>query len=196
MNFVSRYKNEFLLGIKIVVPLFGVFVFGWRIGDLFLYYCIDLVLTGAETLVKIWLAWQSGFWPKLGSTLRFTLCFPIFILLIIVAMGQNFDGSRQEMEAYITLEIFYTIVAITILDFLIGYMFSGEFKNNTAASAEKSTYKHLLVAAIILALTGFILNRFVSAEHVNYVLGISIILARQLSDYFILRLGKKRGVNN
>ncbi|MBK7128008.1 MAG: hypothetical protein IPH66_01405 [Crocinitomicaceae bacterium] len=189
MKLISHYKNEILLVIKLAVPLIGVFVFGWSIGDLFLYYCIDLVLTGAETILKIWLAWQSGFWPKLGSTLRFTLCFPIFILLIMIAMGQNFDGSRQEMEAYITLEIFYTIVAITAIDFLISYIFSGEFKKNTAASAEKSTYKHLIVAAIILALTGFILNRFVSTEHVNYVLGVSIILAKQLSDYFLKQLG-------
>ena len=91
------------------------------------------------------------------------------------------------MKATFEMEIIYSLALVYAVEFLVGFIFSGDFKTATANEVEKKTYYLLGLIFMVMLLFLFLLNSFAKPDQVNYVLGISLILAREGADYFVGR---------
>lgn len=183
-----RYKTEFFTLLKIIVPVSGIIFFNWSIGTIFLYFWFDLLFIGGETVLKIFSAAQSTFGNRLGTFFRFILIFTVLLFFMMIVAGMSFDGAgKGNMEARFEPEVIYGLVIVYLLEYFIGFIFSGDYKKYTSAQVEIKTYG--LVALIFFLLVGMtLLLRFVvPADTKNYVLGISLVVARQLAEYFLLK---------
>lgn len=187
---ILKFKRELIIGLKILVPLIGIIFLGWSIGMVFLYFFLDLIFVAGETILKIFVSLKSTIGSRIGIFLRFILIFSIIFIFILIAAGHFFDGGADNMKATFDMEIIYSLTLVYVVEFLIGFIFSGEFKNTTANEVEKKTYYLLGLIFMVMLLFLFLLNAFAKPDQVNYVLGISLILGREGAEYLIVR-GKK-----
>lgn len=114
----------------------------------------------------------------------------MLFIFILIAAGHFFDGGADNMKATFDMEIIYSLSLVYVVEFLIGFIFSGEFKTTAANEVEKKTYYLLGLIFMVMLLFLFLLNSFAKPDQVNYVLGISLILGREGAEYLIVR-GKK-----
>ena len=186
-----KFKTEFFTLLKIIVPVTGIIFFNWSIGTIFLYFWFDLLFIGGETILKIFSASQSNFGKRTGTFFRFILIFTVLLFFMMIAAGMSFDGGgKGNMNAHFEMEVIYGLVIVYLLEYLIGFIFSGDYKKYTAVQIEMKTYG--LVALIFFLLVGMtlLLRFFVPSETKNYVLGISLVIARQLAEYMLLKYRK------
>ncbi|MBK6527609.1 MAG: hypothetical protein IPG07_19895 [Crocinitomicaceae bacterium] len=130
---------------------------------------------------------KSSIGSRIGIFLRFILLFALMFIFILVAAGHFFDGGADNMKATFEMEIIYSLALVYAVEFLVGFIFSGDFKTATANEVEKKTYYLLGLIFMVMLLFLFLLNSFAKPDQVNYVLGISLILAREGADYFVGR---------
>lgn len=187
-----RYQKEIFLALKILVPVFGIIFLNWSIGTVFLYFCFDLLFLGGETVLRIFFAAKSSIGEKIGSFFRFLLAYTVLLIFVMVAMGNFFRGDGPgNMEAHFDQNLIYSLCAVYGIEFLAGYLFSSAFKTATAKSVEKKTYYLVLIVFVMMVCFLLILRALVSSQESNYVLGISIILARQGAEYLLARQQQK-----
>ncbi|MBI3134228.1 MAG: hypothetical protein HYZ14_06070 [Bacteroidetes bacterium] len=186
-----RYQKEILLTLKILVPVFGIVFLNWSIGTIFLYFFFDLLFVAGETVLKVFAALGSPLMSRIGVFFRFVLGFSVLFLVILIAAGNFFDGGGPgNMEAHFEKEVIYSLCGVYAFEFLFGYLFSGTFKTATAPLVEKRTYYLLLAIFGVMLVFLFLLNAFAKADQVNYVLGISIIVAREGAAYLLAKKEK------
>ncbi len=137
------------------------------------------------SILKIFVSLKSTIGARIGILLRFVLLFSILFILILIAAGHFFDGGADNMKATFDMEIIYSLSLVYVVEFLVGFIFSGDFKTATAHEVEKKTYHLLGLIFIVMLLFLFLLNSVAKPDQVNYVLGISLILAREGAEYFL-----------
>lgn len=186
---ILKYKRELIIALKILVPIIGIIFLGWSIGMVFLYFFLDLIFVAGETILKIFVSLKSTIGSRIGIFLRFILLFSMLFIFILIAAGHFFDGGADNMKATFDMEIIYSLSLVYVIEFLVGFIFTGEFKAATANEVEKKTYYLLGLIFMVMLLFLFLLSTFSKPDQVNYVLGISLILAREGADYFV---GKPR----
>jgi hypothetical protein len=153
---------------------------------------LDLIFVGGETVLKIFSSLKSTIGSRIGIFLRFVLIFAMMFIFILIAAGHFFDGGADNMKATFEMEIIYSLSLVYVVEFLVGFIFSGEFKMAAANEVEKKTYYLLGLIFMVMLLFLFLLNSFAKPDQVSYVLGISLILAREGADYLVsLRMNKK-----
>jgi hypothetical protein len=184
---ILKYKRELIIGLKIVVPIIGILFLDWSIGMVFLYFFLDLLFVAGETILKIFVSLKSSIGSRIGIFVRFVLLFAMMFIFILVAAGHFFDGGSDNMKATFDMEIIYSLALVYAVEFLVGFIFSGDFKTTTANEVEKKTYYLLGLIFMVMLLFLFLLNSFAKPDQVNYVLGISLILAREAADYLVGR---------
>ncbi len=182
---IPKYRRELIIALKILVPIIGIIFLGWSIGMVFLYFFLDLIFVAGETILKIFVSLKSTIGARIGILLRFVLLFSILFILILIAAGHFFDGGADNMKATFDMEIIYSLSLVYVVEFLVGFIFSGDFKTATAHEVEKKTYHLLGLIFIVMLLFLFLLNSVAKPDQVNYVLGISLILAREGAEYFL-----------
>ncbi len=186
---IRKYQRELIIGLKALVPIIGILFLSWSIGMVFLYFFLDLIFVAGETVLKIFLSLKSTIGSRIGIFLRFILLFSMLFIFILIAAGHFFDGGADNMKATFDMEIIYSLSLVYVVEFLVGFIFSGEFKTAIANEVEKKTYYLLGLIFMVMLLFLFLLSTFSKPDQVNYVLGISLILAREGADYFV---GKPR----
>ena len=186
---ILKYKRGLIIALKVLVPIIGILFLSWSIGMVFLYFFLDLIFVAGETILKIFVSMKSSIGSRIGIFLRFILLFALMFIFILVAAGHFFDGGADNMKATFEMEIIYSLALVYAVEFLVGFIFSGDFKTATANEVEKKTYYLLGLIFMVMLLFLFLLNTFAKPDQVNYVLGISLILAREGADYLV---GKPR----
>lgn len=188
---IRKYQRELIIGLKALVPIIGILFLSWSIGMVFLYFFLDLIFVAGETVLKIFLSLKSTIGSRIGTFLRFILLFSILFIFILIAAGHFFDGGADNMKATFDMEIIYSLSLVYVVEFLVGFVFSGDFKTATANEVEKKTYYLLGLIFMVMLLFLFLLSTFSKPDQVNYVLGISLILAREGADYLVGRKKSK-----
>jgi len=187
-----KFQKEILLIVKILVPVFGILFFDWSIGSIFLFFLIELLFVGAETIIKIMFAGASNGGQKVGGIFRFLLVYSILVIFIFVLIGNFFNGAGAgNMQANFQIEIFYLLIGMYLFDFIFDYLYSKKFKTATTKSIVKETYYLLIIYFLLLLLLLLLLRIFTVPENVNYILGIAIVLARNGAEYFLSKRLKK-----
>jgi len=187
-----KFGKEILLIIKTLIPIFGIVFFNWSIGSIFLFFLIELLFIGVETVVKIIFAGASNVKEKIGGILKFLLFYSILVIFIFVLIGNFFNNSSAgNMKANFQIEIFYLLVGLYLFDFIFDYIFSKRFKTATSKSLEMETYYMLIIYFLLLLVLLLLLRIFTVPENFNYILGISIIVARNVAEYFLLKRVKR-----
>lgn len=187
-----KFQKEILLIIKILIPVFGILFFDWSIGSIFLFFLIELLFIGGETILKIIFAGGSFLGQKIGGILRFLLGYSILVFFIFVLMGNFFKGDGAgNMQAHFQIEILYLLIGIYLFEFCFDYLYSKKFKTATSKSLEKETYYLLIIYFVLLLLLLLLLRMFTIPENVNFILGIAIIVARNAAEYFLAKRKQK-----
>lgn len=187
---ILKFRRELIIGLKILVPIVGITILGWSIGMVFLYFFLDLIFVAGETILKIFVSLKSTIGSRIGIFLRFILIFSMLFIFILIAAGNFFSGGANNMKATLNMEIICSLSLVYLVEFLAGFIFSGEFRTTTANEVEKKTYYMLGLIFMVMLLFLFLLSTLATPDQVNYVLGISLILAREGAEYLIVR-GKK-----
>lgn len=187
-----KFHKEILLIIKTLIPIFGILFFNWSIGSIFLFFLIELLFIGGETIIKIMFAGASSGGQKISGILRFLLIYSILVIFIFVLIGNFFKGNGPgNMQANFQMEIFYLLVGMYLFDFVFDYLFTKKIKTATTKSIEKEIYYLLVTYFILLLLVLLLLKIFTVPENVNFILGIAIVLARNGAEYFLSKRLKK-----
>jgi hypothetical protein len=143
---ILRYRSEIIYAIKTLVPIAGILFFDWSIGTIFLFFLLEILFIGAQTVLRIFFAALSTLGQKIGGIFRFALIFSILALFIFILMGNFFKGNGPgNMKANFEIEIIYVLIAINFIDFIFGFIVSKKFKTSTCKSVEKETYYLLLI---------------------------------------------------
>ena len=183
-----KFQKEILLIIKTLIPIFGILFFNWSIGSIFLFFLIELLFIGGETILKIIFAGASTVGQKIGGILRFMLGYSVLVFFIFVLMGNFFKGDGAgNMQAHFQIEILYLLIGMYLFEFCFDYLYTKKFKTATSKSIEKETYYLLIIYFVLLLLLLLLLRMFTIPENVNFVLGIAIIVARNASEFFLAK---------
>ncbi len=174
------------LALNTLIPLAGVFIFQWSIGDIFFLFFFEILILGAESSLKILTALGEKPWYGcIGHFLRFSLIYPILFLFVLVATGWLFNGSDDQMEITLTGNTFLILFGMYFLNLLFFWFFNGKFKRTTPKEVEKETYFHLLAIFLVIFVLLWPLSYVTSFSKVNYGLAIGIVLAKNAADYFV-----------
>lgn len=187
MNFSERYGPYLQLAFNILLPTIGILFFHWSIGDLFCLFFVELLLMGSVTCLKILGAVNDGgIFGRIGSMFLFILIFCMFFIFIAVLTGNFFNGGDERMNITLTRTTFNILAGSYILN-LGAYFASGKFKRTKTNAIRKETLLYLasLFAVLMLVLIPF--GTMVRSGAINIALGISIVIARNLVDFLIIR---------
>lgn len=186
-----KFQKEILVIIKMLIPIFGILFFDWSIGSIFLFFLIELLFIGGETIIKILFAGESTFGQKIGGIFRFLLGYSIIVIFIFVLMGNFFKGDGAgNMQAHFQMEILYLLIGMYLFDFIFDFLYSKKFRMATSKSVERETFGLLIIYFCLLLLLLLTLSFFTVPENVNFILGIAIIVARNGAEYFLSKRGK------
>jgi len=189
-----KFQKEILLTVKILIPVFGILFFNWSIGTIFLFFLLELLFIGGETILKIIFSGVSTVGQKAIGILRFSLIYSFLVFCIFVLVGNFFKGDGAgNMRADFQIEIIFLLIGIYLFDFFFGYLYSKKFKTASTKSLEKETYYQLIIYFFLLLMLLMILGFLTVSANFNFVLGIAIIITRNLAEYF---LGRKTNVKN
>ena len=175
-----------------LIPIFGILFFEWSIGSIFLFFLIELLFVGSETIIKILFAGESTFGQKIGGIFRFLLGYCILVIFIFVLIGNFFKGDGAgNMQSHFHVEILYLLIGMYLFDFIFDYLYTKKFKSASSKSVERETFGLLIIYFFLLLVLLLTLSFFTVPENVNYILGISIIVARNGAEYFLSKRSKK-----
>ena len=174
------------LAFNVLIPLVGVFIFQWSIGDIFFLFFFEVLILGAEGILMILTSLGEKPWyGRIGNFLRFLLIYPILFLFILFASGNFFNGGGSQMNVTLTSDTFTTLTIMYSLNLLLSWFFNGRFKRTTPKQVEKETYYHLLAIFLVLFALLWPLSLIMSFAEVNFVLAIGLIVAKNVADYCI-----------
>ena len=172
---------DYLLIIVNLVPVYGVWFEGWNAAQVFLVYCMETVIIGLFTVIKLACItlfirprdeWQSGTMPVMASGLFFILFFIVHYGIFVFVQTQIFfsvsglvkDSStfgiyRQIPEALghegrlllIIFVLYYT------LQNLLGFFLSGEYKTASMMKIMFQPYGRIIVQQFVVIIGSMIL---------------------------------------
>lgn len=184
----SYLKNERLIEliIDITIPLIGILFFSWSIGDIYALFFLELLSLGAFTILKLMLAKgdKAGFIEKIFKILIFFSLFTIALLIIVVITGYFFNGLENQMKLSIGKNTVYILLFNQVLHFFI-YLFRKQYQRDSTDYLTNQCFKRLGLLILVLFTLFLPFMGWLGGKNENYVLGVVLIIAKRLSDYWL-----------
>ena len=184
------YSPRFLLTlVNMLVPLAGVFGFGWNIYDIFLLFLAELYFTGVISVFKIIMSFgglahfYNGIGSKIALLFLFCLFYSVILFFALAVIISNYD-----YESHISITIppgILTVIFITyMIGFVSGFVMNGKFRTTPPAQVAKESLGMAGVLVLILLGIVFILHRVTSAGN-DTTLVIAVIFVRASFDLIV-----------
>ena len=142
-----------------LVPLFGVFAFGWTVSAILVVYWIESVIIGILNIPRTFAATGSG---KLFTSLFFAVHYGLFCAGHAFFLGELF-GAGPDFESLKNGEP----LLWTALTFFISHLVSlmarisrGEFENKRPSEQLMAPYDRVIIMHISVLFGGFGMMRF------------------------------------
>ncbi len=172
--------SQMMLIIINIIPLVGVWFYGWDAKSIFLVYCLESVIIGLFNFFQLWLITlvkKKDVWDETTSTKQSGYFFMFFFLahygiFIFVQLSiflgiMQFDGKSISV-ADLLLHFYRYIppyAQYLLLSFVVGYAFivmkefilSGKYKEISMAEQMFSPYGRILVQQLVVILGSFFL---------------------------------------
>jgi hypothetical protein len=95
----------------------------------------------------------------------------------------------------ITKDTIYILIASYCCSFLSSYIFSGKYKGAKAPFLRNETFKYMACLFFVMMIILIPFGQLMKNSVISYALGISIVMTRNIVDFFIVRNqeGKLKG---
>lgn len=188
MIFFKKYSPYFPLFFNILFPVLGILFFDWSVGDIFFLFYVELLFLGGFTCLKMLAAINDGsIMSRIGGILGFLLGFSAIFIFTVVLTGNFFNGAESQMKLNVTRETIYMLLASYSCSFLSSYLFSGKYKTAHAASLRNETFKYMACLFFVMMIILIPFGQMMKNSVISYALGISIVMTRNIVDFFIVR---------
>ena len=162
-----------------LLPIVGVFLWGWDLTDLLMLYWIENAVIGAYTVLTLLVAWREG--PSLGARIATKLFIvPFFLfhygmfwfvhgvfLMGFFGLGPRLlDGGPQSfllapMQDVLTRAdaLMWPLIAIAVshgVDFVTNFLVSGEFRRVPEPELMGRPYGRVVVLHVSIVVGGFL----------------------------------------
>lgn len=185
-------QQIFVSALKVLVPLAGVLFLQWSIGEVFLFFFLDIIFSGLAGLLRILSCQPSPIGIKMVIAVRFIFIYTAIVLALMIVMGHFFKGNGAgNMQADFEFYYLYILAAIHLIDYLVTFIFSGQFRVIESKTWEKRTYVQGVILFVILSCFLFFIGLFTNTKYSNYVLGSGIIFARETSAILLAKRWNK-----
>lgn len=182
-----------------LIPLIGVFLWGWQVDDLVLLYWFETAIIGFFNVVKMLVV---GGWSNLFFIPFFVIHFSgfmtghLFFLLYIFAPGLEVS-SPLSYEFWLTMSflvdaLYLAIIGLFIshgISFIYNFVLKGEYKKIKADELLLQPYGRIAIMHVSIVFIGFI----ALATQQSILLLILLIIVKTVTDIQAhLKVHKKR----
>ena len=164
-----------------LLPVYGVWALGWNPREIFLIYCLESLIIGFFTLVKMGITTsvkKKDVWENNGSKtivhgtffmFFFLIHYGFFMIIQIFIFSKSMSLSGKEMSVWDFLFHWpqylgtegYVVLGIFILAYgyknLSGFILSGEYKTAVLSSIMFEPYIRVFIQQITVILGSFVL---------------------------------------
>ncbi|HKX12762.1 MAG TPA: DUF6498-containing protein [bacterium] len=177
------------LCLNIALPLIGILFFGWSIADIYFLFFMEVLFLGAFTGLKILVSINNGsLLERFGQILFFSFLYVFIFLLLFGLIGYFFDYSKPQAQLTLQSGAVYALLGSYGVDFAYSFLWKGEYKRRDIGSQleDEAAYRMLgLLFAMLVILVP--LGTLMRSGNSNIALGIAIVLAKNLVDYYMVQ---------
>ncbi len=194
---VFRHKSALVLIAANLLPLLGIFLFGWSAGEILLLYWSESAIIGFYTILKILLAGLSSDTPlalrlvlmpvKLFMMGFFVVHFGGFMLghLVFVIFLLSYSSSTSiiliEDALKLALALWPAVVFLFLshgYSFFYNYIARGECKTANIGELMFAPYRRIIVMHVVIIIGAF----FIFALRLPYIPALLLILIKTTMD--------------
>lgn len=154
-----------------LVPLFGVFFFGWSVGNILILYWLESVLIGLLNIVKILAAKgesakkpsASSFGGRLFLSIFFTVHYGMFTFVHGVFVADMFDGKAALIDMQASGTLLWVMLGFVLshgFSLGVNYFGKAEFQTRSPDKQMFAPYGRVIVMHVVILLGGALVMAF------------------------------------
>lgn len=155
-----------------LVPLFGVFQWGWKVGDILILYWVENVIIGALNIPKMW-ACDGSVGRKIFLTPFFIVHFGMFCFAHAMVLAEFFGNGRSLSDWVLSGFIFWTGVSFLVshsFSMLVNFFGRGEFRGRDVQRQMFVPYGRIVIMHVVVLVGGILVQALGSPIYALLVL--------------------------
>ncbi len=155
-----------------LIPLIGVFLFGWTVLDILLLYWVENVIIGVLNIPKMWMC-QGNPFGKVFNSVFFSFHFGMFCFGHGAIIADIFGDGADLKTLVLKTAILWTAASFLLshaFSFLLNFIGKGEYKTRDMQTQMFLPYGRIVLMHIVVLVGGLLVQELGSPIYALLVL--------------------------